>query len=184
MQVTDTAIPDVKLVEPRLFGDERGFFYEFWNRERYAAAGLPHEFIQDNISRSAHATLRGLHFQFPTMQGKLVSVLTGTIFDVAVDIRKGSPSFGKWVGAELSDANRHQLWVPKGFAHGFVVVSETADVMYKVDGPYRPDEEYSLAYNDPALGIDWPVAAKHLSAKDADALALADLPALPEYGKV
>ncbi len=181
MKVMETRLPGVKVFEPKVFGDNRGFFFEMWNEARYREAGLADGFVQDNVSRSSHGTLRGLHYQYPTLQGKLVTVLSGSIFDVIVDIRRGSPNFGQWVGVALSDENRRQAWAPRGFAHGFVVTSESADVLYKVDGAYRPAEEFSIAWDDPALGIDWPVAATSLSEKDRNAPPLADIATLPPY---
>jgi dTDP-4-dehydrorhamnose 3,5-epimerase len=182
MNVMDTSLPGVKVFEPKVFGDNRGFFFELWNRARYAEAGLADDFLQDNVSRSGHGTLRGLHYQYPTLQGKLVTVLSGSIFDVVVDIRRGSPNFGQWVGVPLTDTDRRQVWAPRGFAHGFVVTSDRADVLYKVDGAYRPDEEFSIAWDDPALAIDWPVAVTSLSEKDRNAPRLADITVLPPYG--
>jgi len=182
MIVMDTALPGVKVFEPQVFGDSRGFFFELWNQARYGDAGLTDGFVQDNVSRSGHGTLRGLHYQYPTLQGKLVMVLSGSIFDVVVDIRCGSPNFGQWVGVALSDEDRRQVWAPRGFAHGFVVTSEHADVLYKVDGAYRPDEEFSIAWDDPALAIDWPVTPASLSEKDRNAPCLADITNLPPYG--
>jgi len=181
MKVTELELPGVKIFEPRVFGDNRGFFCELWNEARYAAAGLAERFVQDNLSRSSHGTLRGLHYQYPTMQGKLVAVLAGSVFDVVVDIRRGSPHFGRWAGIELSGENRRQIWVPRGFAHGFVVTSDSADVFYKVDDAYRPAEEYAVAWDDPDIAIDWPVAARHLSGKDRAAPRLADIAGLPPY---
>ncbi|MEX2616480.1 MAG: dTDP-4-dehydrorhamnose 3,5-epimerase [Alphaproteobacteria bacterium] len=179
MKVMDTALPGVKILEPAVFGDDRGFFFELWNRTRHGDAGLPDEFVQDNVSRSGHGTLRGLHYQYPTLQGKLVTVLFGSIFDVVVDIRRGSPHFGQWVGVALSDSDRRQIWAPRGFAHGFVVTSDRADVLYKVDDAYRPDEAFAIAWDDPALAIDWPVLPTTLSDKDRTAPRLADAATLP-----
>ncbi len=184
MNTIETDLPEVLVFEPRVFGDSRGFFKELWNRDRYQQAGLTQSFLQDNMSRSAKGTLRGLHFQHPTMQGKLVSAIRGSIFDVAVDIRRDSPHFGKWVGVELSEENNRQIWVPRGFAHGFLVLSDSADVLYKVDNTYRPDEEYSLAFDDPDVRIDWPIEPIHLSAKDKDGTRLKDLTNLPHIGDV
>lgn len=181
MKVMDTALPGVRIFEPEVFGDGRGFFFELWNRARHGDAGLPGDFVQDNVSRSGHGTLRGLHYQYPTLQGKLVTVLSGSIFDVVVDIRRGSPHFGQWVGVELSDTDRRQVWAPRGFAHGFVVTSERADVLYKVDAAYRPDEEFAIAWDDPALAIDWPVPVMNLSEKDRKAPRLADAGTLPTW---
>ena len=167
MKVIQTAIPEVLLIEPDVFGDDRGFFLETWNRDRYLAAGFPDvSFVQDNHSRSRKGVLRGLHFQLNYPQGKLVQVVTGAVFDVAVDIRVGSPSFGQWVGYELSEKNHRQLWVPPGFAHGFCVLSDTVDFTYKCTDVYRPDDEGGVLWSDPALGIDWQVNEPLLSDKD------------------
>lgn len=179
MKVTPTAIPDVLLIEPRVFGDERGFFFESFNQAAFnAAVGHEVTFVQDNHSRSAKGVLRGLHFQRePHAQGKLVRVAQGAVFDVAVDIRRESPSFGKWVGVEL-DAHKHQqLWIPPGLAHGFFVMSESADFMYKTTEYYRPDAEGSLRWDDPVLGIAWPLEGRPpvISAKDALACPLSAL---------
>lgn len=176
MKVNETELPGVKIIEPKVFGDERGFFMESWNRERYQALGLPGEFVQDNLSRSAKGVLRGLHFQNPNAQGKLVQVLDGEVFDVVVDIRRGSPTFGRWVGAVLSAENRHQLWAPPGLAHGFCVTSESALFAYKVTDRYNPEAELSLAWDDPDIGIEWPLeGAPELSEKDRAGVRLRDL---------
>lgn len=176
MIVTDTALPGVKLIEPRVFGDDRGFFVESWNARAFADAGIDAAFVQDNHSRSARHVLRGLHYQIVEPQGKLVRVVSGTVFDVAVDLRRSSPHFGRWTGALLSAENKHSFWVPPGFAHGFVVLSDTADFLYKCTTFYAPEHERSLAWDDPALGIDWRIdgALPILSAKDAAAPRLAD----------
>lgn len=181
MKVTPLEIPDVLLLEPKVFGDERGFFMEMFHAARYAAVGISGPFVQDNYSRSAKGTLRGLHFQEPRAQGKLVQVLAGAVYDVAVDVRRGSPTFGKWVGVELSADNRRQLWIPPGFAHGFCVVSDSADFHYKCTSLYAPETERSVAWNDPDLAIAWPVSEPLLSPKDAQAPRLRDAPLLPEY---
>jgi dTDP-4-dehydrorhamnose 3,5-epimerase len=181
MKVTETALPGVLLIEPKVFGDERGFFFESYHAGRYAEAGIPARFVQDNVSRSVRGTLRGLHFQEPHAQGKLVQVLAGAVYDVAVDIRRGSPHFGQWVAYELSAANKLQLWVPPGFAHGFCVISESADFMYKCTDLYNPSCERGIAWDDPTLGIPWPVGQPILSAKDRAAPRLADAPVLSEY---
>lgn len=181
MEVSPTSLPEVLLIKPRIFGDERGFFFESWKQDRYREHGLPSEFVQDNISRSAKGTVRGLHFQEPKAQGKLVTVLHGRVFDVAVDVRKGSPCFGQWTGVELSGDNHHQLWVPAGFAHGFCVISESADFFYKCTELYSPETERAIRYDDPAIGIDWPVETPILSEKDAAAPLLTDAPVLPQY---
>ena len=176
MKATRLAIPDVVLIEPKVFGDDRGFFMESFNQRAFnAATGTDHRFVQDNHSRSGRGVLRGLHYQIRQPQGKLVRVTSGAVFDVAVDLRKSSPTFGQWVGAELSDDNHHQLWVPPGFAHGFLVLSSSADFLYKTTDYYAPEHERSLAWNDPDLAIAWPEvgAAPTLSAKDAVAPSLA-----------
>lgn len=185
MKVTPTVLPEVLLVEPAVFGDARGYFLEAWNEERYAAHGIACRFVQDNLSLSGRGVLRGLHLQHPGGQTKLVSVLHGAVFDVAVDVRRGSPDFGRWVGQELSAANHRQLYIPSGFAHGFLVLSEEAVVAYKVGAPYRPEAELSVRWDDPDIGIAWPdVGMPHLSTKDASGLALAtiDPGRLPDRG--
>ena len=175
MKVTPTAIADVLIIEPRVFGDERGFFYESYNQRAFDnATGLALNFVQDNHSRSAKGVLRGLHYQIQQPQGKLVRVARGAVFDVAVDIRKSSPYFGKWVGVELSEDNHRQLWVPPGLAHGFLVLSETADFLYKTTDYYSPEYERCIAWNDPAIGIEWPIdTSPSLSAKDQRGVTLA-----------
>ena len=156
MKTTRLAIPDVILIEPKVFGDARGFFFESFNQRAFnAATGTDHQFVQDNHSRSSKGVLRGLHYQIQQPQGKLVRVVQGAVLDVAVDIRKSSPTFGQWVSAELSADNHHQLWVPPGFAHGFVVLSETAEFLYKTTDYYAPEYERCIAWDDPALAIDW-----------------------------
>ena len=168
MKATPLAIPDVVLIEPKVFGDERGFFFESFNQAKFEGAiGRQVNFVQDNHSRSAKNVLRGLHYQTQKPQGKLVRVLSGAVFDVAVDIRKSSPTFGQSVCVELTGSDHHQLWIPPGFAHGFLVVSETADILYKVTDYYDPQSERCIAWNDRELAIDWPVTAlPFLSAKD------------------
>jgi dTDP-4-dehydrorhamnose 3,5-epimerase len=168
MKVTPTAIADVLIIEPKVFGDGRGFFYESFNQKAFnEATGLDLNFVQDNHSRSAKGVLRGLHYQIQQPQGKLVRVVQGEVFDVAVDIRKSSPTFGKWVGVELSEDNHRQLWVPPGFAHGFLVTSESAEFLYKTTDYYAPEYERCIAWNDPAIGIDWPIDQQpSLAAKD------------------
>ena len=179
MKATRLAIPDVVLIEPKVFGDARGFFFESFNQKAFnEATGTNHAFVQDNHSRSSRGVLRGLHYQIQQPQGKLVRVARGAVFDVAVDIRRGSPTFGQWVGAELSEDNQHQLWVPPGFAHGFVVLSDSADFLYKTSDYYAPEHERSIRWDDPAIGIQWPLAAHGidtpiLSAKDREGLPLA-----------
>ncbi|MGB7420357.1 MAG: dTDP-4-dehydrorhamnose 3,5-epimerase [Comamonas sp.] len=183
MNTTPTAIPDVLLIEPQVFGDARGFFYESFNQQAFhAATGTDVHFVQDNHSRSARGVLRGLHYQLPPhAQGKLVRVVRGSVWDVAVDVRRGSPTFGRWVGEELSEDNRRQLWIPPGLAHGFLVLSETADFLYKTTAYYAPAAERCIAWNDAALAIAWPDLgmAPLLSAKDALGVPLgeAELPA-------
>lgn len=183
MKITSMNLPEVLLIEPKRFGDARGYFLETWHEERYAAAGIKLEFVQDNLSRSAHGILRGLHLQHPNDQGKLVYVLEGEVFDVAVDVRVGSPNFGKWTGALLSADDHRQLWIPPGFAHGFCVTSKTALFAYKCTAPYSVTDEVGVVWNDPAIGIAWPVTEPQLSAKDKVLPRLADLdPArLPRY---
>ena len=166
--VTPTAIPDVLMLEPKVFGDSRGFFFESFNEQDFAqATGLNVTFVQDNHSRSAKGVLRGLHYQLQQPQGKLVRVVRGAVFDVAVDIRRSSPTFGQWVGCELSEDNHRQVWIPPGFAHGFVVLSESADFLYKTTDYYAPAHERCIAWNDPDIGIQWPAGhTPVLSAKD------------------
>lgn len=177
MKVTPLALPDVLLIEPKVFGDDRGFFFESFNRATFkAATGLDLDFVQENHSKSARGVLRGLHYQLPPKaQGKLVRVLAGEIFDVAVDVRKSSKTFGKWVSATLSAENKQQMWIPAGFAHGFLTISETAEVLYKTTDFYAPEHERCIAWDDPALAITWPLQDEPtLSAKDAQGLALGD----------
>ncbi|HEV8718677.1 MAG TPA: dTDP-4-dehydrorhamnose 3,5-epimerase [Candidatus Binatia bacterium] len=185
MKVSDTALPGVMIVEPRVFEDTRGLFLETWQQARYRAVGLPTDFVQDNLSRSAWGVLRGLHFQNPHAQGKLVYVLQGEVFDVAVDIRVGSPTFGQWVGVVLSGNNRHQLYIPEGFAHGFCVTSESALVAYKCTDFYASEAEGGVLWNDPDLAINWPIRTPLLSAKDAAYPMLSKIPLerLPPYQK-
>ncbi len=186
MKVTALAVPEVLLIEPRVLGDDRGFFFESFHVARYAEAGIAGPFVQDNQSFSQQGVLRGLHLQWPHhAQGKLVSVVQGAVWDVAVDVRRGSPTYGQWVGAELTDRNHHQLWVPPGFAHGFVVLSETARFSYKCTAPYSSADEVSIRWDDPTLAVQWPVRTPTLSGKDAVAPLLAELPPerLPQYGR-
>ena len=168
MRATPTAIPEVLILEPKVFGDDRGFFFESFNARAFEqATGLKREFVQDNHSKSAKNVLRGLHYQIQNPQGKLVRVVQGEVFDVAVDLRKNSISFGQWVGAHLSAENKKQLWIPEGFAHGFVVLSESAEFLYKTTDYYTPGDEHCIAWDDPEIGIQWPLtAAPLLSAKD------------------
>ena len=177
MKLIHTAIPDVLIIEPKVFGDQRGFFYESFNRRQFASLiGRDLDFVQDNHSRSEKNVLRGLHFQMQQAQGKLVRVIQGAVFDVAVDIRKSSPTFGQHVAIELSAENQRMLWVPEGFAHGFLVTSATAEFLYKTTDYYAPEFERSIAWNDPALAIAWPIeGAPSLSAKDQQAPLLADV---------
>jgi dTDP-4-dehydrorhamnose 3,5-epimerase len=176
VNLIETPLPGVLLIEPRVFGDARGFFLESWNRQSFAEAGLDMDFVQDNHSRSSRGVLRGLHYQLHNPQGKLVRVTQGAVFDVAVDIRRASPHFGRWVGYELSADNHRMLWIPPGFAHGFLVLSDTADFLYKCTTLYDPPSDRGIRWDDPAIGIDWPDmgGAPLLSAKDAAAPLLAD----------
>lgn len=172
MQITATRIPDVKLIEPKVFGDDRGFFMETWNARAFKEAGIDADFVQDNHSRSVRHTLRGLHYQIKQPQGKLVRVSLGQVFDVAVDLRKSSPTFGQWVGEYLSAENKRMLWVPPGFAHGFYVVSDLAEFQYKCTDTYAPEHERAILWNDSDLSIEWPIpdgAEVILSSKDANA---------------
>lgn len=168
MNIIPTEIPDVLIIEPRIFGDERGFFLESYNQQAFTdKAGIMANFVQDNHSRSVQNVLRGLHYQIQQSQGKLVRAVVGTVFDVALDIRQSSPTFGKWVGCTLSAENKRQLWIPPGFAHGFFVMSEVAEILYKATDYYAPQYERSILWNDPDLGIDWPITTEPiLSAKD------------------
>jgi len=176
MKTTPLAIPDVILFEPTVFGDDRGFFFESFNQARFdAAIGRSATFVQDNHSRSVKQVLRGLHYQIQKAQGKLVRVIQGEVFDVAVDIRKSSPTFGRWVGEILSAENKRQLWVPEGFAHGFVVLSDTAEFLYKTTTYYAPEHERCIAWNDPAIGIQWPFTGDPvLSPKDRQGTSLVE----------
>jgi dTDP-4-dehydrorhamnose 3,5-epimerase len=186
MNIIATAFPEVVIVEPKVFGDTRGFFMETFQADRYATNGIgtASAFVQDNLSRSSRGVLRGLHFQNPKLQGKLVTVLRGCVLDVAVDVRVGSPTFGRHQVVELNDENRRQLWIPRGFAHGFVVLSEFADFFYKCDELYSPADEITLRWNDPALGIDWGFDMPRVSARDSQARTLAELAGrLPRYEK-
>ncbi|MEO6186444.1 MAG: dTDP-4-dehydrorhamnose 3,5-epimerase [Steroidobacteraceae bacterium] len=182
MNVLPTTLPGVMIIEPRVFGDARGFFLESWNEQVFAAAGLPMKFVQDNHSLSARGTLRGLHYQLQRTQGKLVRVVAGEVFDVAVDMRRSSPDFGKWTGVMLSAQNKRMLWVPAGFAHGFYVTSESAEFLYKCTDFYDPPSEQAVLWNDPAIGIEWPLvpgAEVLLSAKDKAGKLLAESAPLP-----
>ena len=178
MEIQELDIPDVKLIKPKVFEDGRGFFQQTYHQRMYFDAGIRASFVQDNWSRSVYGVLRGLHYQLKNPQAKLVHVLKGEVFDVAVDIRRGSPTFGKWCGTVLSDKNHYQMFVPAGFAHGFVVLSETVDFVYKCDGFYTPGDEYAIAWDDAAIGIQWPelTCAPELSSKDAVAPCLNAMP--------
>lgn len=167
MEITNLAIAGLKLIQPQVFSDSRGYFLETYHPRKLSVAGLDQMFVQDNLSFSQRGVLRGLHYQYPNWQGKLVSVVQGEVFDVAVDIRKGSPTFGKWFGVVLSESNHLQFFIPGGFAHGFCVTSETAHVNYKCTDFYNPQQEYTLLWNDPDIGIEWPVTEPILSDKDA-----------------
>jgi dTDP-4-dehydrorhamnose 3,5-epimerase len=181
MQVTPTAIPEVLVIEPKVFGDTRGFFFESYNRKTFQeSTGLDVDFVQDNHSRSAQGVLRGLHYQIQQPQGKLVRVVAGAVFDVAVDIRRSSPTFGQWVGMELSAENKKMLWVPPGFAHGFLVLSDGTEFLYKTTDYYAPSSERAIAWDDPQIGIAWPLPfAPLLSAKDQVASKLHDAEVFP-----
>ncbi|QIL20081.1 dTDP-4-dehydrorhamnose 3,5-epimerase [Thermomonas sp. HDW16] len=185
MKIIETKLSGCVVIEPAVFGDERGYFYEGWNAARFAEHhGLPTQFVQHNVSRSQHGVLRGLHYQWPgNVQGKLVSVLEGEVYDVAVDIRRGSPTFGRHAAAILSADNKRHFWIPEGFAHGFLVLSDTATFTYLCTAPYDRDSDNSLRWDDPQLAVDWPLAEVSLSPKDATAPLLADMPAerLPLY---
>ena len=173
--VTPTALDGVVVVEPKVFPDKRGFFLESFNARHFAAAGLPAEFVQDNHSRSTRGVLRGLHYQYPAWQGKLVRSLLGEIFDVAVDIRRASPTFGQWFGTVLSADNKKQLYVPPGYAHGFCVLSDVAEMAYKCTALYEPADDAAVRWNDPQIGIDWPISSPVLSAKDNEAPMLKEI---------
>jgi len=176
LKVTPTSIPSVLIIEPRVFGDTRGFFFESFNQRAFnLATGLDVNFVQDNHSRSSKGVLRGLHYQIQQPQGKLVRVVRGSVFDVTVDLRKSSPTFGQWVGVELTEDNHRQLWIPPGFAHGFYVLSDSADFLYKTTDYYAPEFECSLIWNDPTIGIEWPLNTQPIiSAKDVQGNKLAD----------
>lgn len=175
MKIVDTTLADVKILEPKVFGDARGFFLESWNQSLFKTLGLASDFVQDNHSRSGQGVLRGLHYQIQKPQGKLVRVTRGAVFDVAVDVRRSSADFGRWVGVELSEENQRLLWVPPGFAHGFYVMSESADFQYKCTEYWAPEHERSLLWNDPEIGVEWPLvdgAAPQLAPKDAEGTTL------------
>lgn len=183
MKVEATRIPGLLIIEPSVHGDDRGFFMESYSRDRYAEAGLPKEFVQDNVSLSAQGILRGLHLQHPNDQGKLCFVLEGEVLDVAVDVRLGSPTFGQWEGFVLSSKNKRQIYIPPGFAHGFCVLSDRAMFSYKCTGFYSASSEIGIAWDDPEIGIEWPIQSPRLSAKDQQNRRLRDIPpdALPRY---
>ncbi|MBW9261407.1 MAG: dTDP-4-dehydrorhamnose 3,5-epimerase [Candidatus Thiodiazotropha sp. (ex. Lucinisca nassula)] len=184
MEVVETKIPGVLLLKPKVFGDQRGWFMESWQNERYASLGIPEQFVQDNMAYSEQGVLRGLHIQNPYGQGKLVQAIKGEVFDVAVDVRKGSPWFGQWVGVHLSETNHHQFYVPVGFAHGYLVLSEEAIFAYKCTDHYHPETQFSVRWDDPEIGIEWPVGLNPLLAeKDRDAPLLSEIPeeTLPLY---
>jgi dTDP-4-dehydrorhamnose 3,5-epimerase len=177
MKVTHSDLAGLIMFEPRIFADARGFFFELWNQQRYAENGLAGPFVQDNLSRSQRGTLRGLHFQNPNSQGKLATVLEGEVFDVAVDLRRSSPTFGRWHGVHLTSESKRQFYIPPGFAHGFVVLSESALFHYKCTQLYSPKDEMTLLWNDPKVGINWPITDPILSEKDQKGLALDNIPA-------
>lgn len=180
MNVIETGLPGVLILEPQVYGDERGFFMESYHRQRFAELGLPTEFVQDNHSRSTRGVLRGLHYQICQPQGKLVRVVRGAVFDVAVDLRRSSPTFGRWEGVELSEENKRMLWIPPGFAHGFLVLSDVADFLYKTTDFYAPQHERCLLWNDPAIGIAWPLEGEPiLSVKDRAGKALSEAELYP-----
>lgn len=183
MKVIETQLPGCLVIEPTVHGDDRGYFYEAWNAQRFAEHGLPQAFVQSNVSSSTQGVLRGLHYQWPNPQGKLVSLLEGEVYDVAVDIRRGSPHFGRWTAAILSADNKRHLWIPEGFAHGFAVLSERAVFSYLCTAAYDRESDASIRWNDAAFAIDWPLSAPVLSAKDAKAPWLEDVPTerLPIY---
>jgi dTDP-4-dehydrorhamnose 3,5-epimerase len=175
MKFIETPLPGCIVIEPQVFGDSRGFFYESYNEAKYRDAGIDRKFVQSNVSRSARGVLRGLHYQWPHPQGKLVSVLEGEVFDVAVDIRRGSPTFGQWAGVMLTSENHRHFWIPEGFAHGFCVVSDYATFSYQCTDLYDAKADGAVRFDDPAIGIDWPVSSPLLSDKDAKAALLADI---------
>jgi dTDP-4-dehydrorhamnose 3,5-epimerase len=181
MKITPTEIPEVFIVEPKMIMDPRGFFLEHFQADRYAALGVKSPIVQDNMSRSSKGVLRGLHFQNPNAQGKLVGVMRGRVLDVAVDVRLGSPTFGRHVAVELGDDNFRQVWIPRGFAHGYTVLTETADFFYKCDAFYSPSDEMTIRWDDPELNIDWRTRLPILSNRDAGAPLLKDVTRLPRY---
>lgn len=181
MELIETAIEGALIIEPRVFGDERGFFFESWNAEAFAQAGLGMQFVQDNHSRSSRGVLRGLHYQLPGEQGKLVRVTRGAVYDVAVDIRRSSPTFGKWVGVELTAANKRMFWLPAGLAHGFLCIEDGTDFLYKCTAVYQPQHEHCIRWDDPTIGIEWPLGdiIPQLSAKDAEGKAIGEAVTFP-----
>ncbi len=181
MNFIESPLPGVILIEPKVCADDRGFFMETYHMARFRAAGIPAAFVQDNHSRSTRGVLRGLHYQEPRAQGKLVRCIRGALFDVAVDIRRGSPHFGKWYSIEISDENKRMLWIPPGFAHGFCAISEEADLVYKCTELYDARADRCILWNDPEIGIDWPLTEPLLSPKDAAAPRLSEVELLPEY---
>ena len=185
LKCTEKSLPGVFLIEPMVFEDDRGFFLETYHEKKYPEAGIDKPFVQDNHSHSCRGTIRGLHYQLKNPQGKLVYVIRGEVFDVAVDIRRGSSTFGQWTGTILSEKNKHQLFIPEGFAHGLCVISETADVLYKCTDLYAPGDEYGILWSDPVIGVDWPVENPVLSEKDAESPRLMDVPEelFPLYNK-
>jgi dTDP-4-dehydrorhamnose 3,5-epimerase len=184
VKVVETSLPGCVVIEPAVFGDDRGFFFETWNADRYGQLGLPDKFVQSNVSSSARGVLRGLHYQWPNPQGKLVSVLEGEVYDVAVDIRRGSPTFGRWAAVILSAENKRQFWIPEGFAHGFAVLSERAIFSYLCTAQYDKSADAGVRWDDAAIGIDWPIDSPLLSDKDGKAPFLAEVTEdrLPIYG--
>lgn len=185
MKIVQTSLPGAVVIEPQVFGDARGFFYESYNKAKYSAAGINSDFVQSNVSRSSKGVLRGLHYQWPNPQGKLVSVLEGEVYDVAVDIRRGSPTFGQWAGVMLTAENHRHFWIPEGFAHGFCVVSDHATFSYQCTALYDAKADAGIRWNDASLGIDWPLSAPQLSEKDLKAPLLADVAAdrLPVFAE-
>jgi len=183
LRITHTSLPEVLLIEPKVFEDARGFFFESYQKEHFFSVGIPFDFVQDNHSKSQQGTLRGLHYQIRQVQGKLVRVIAGEIFDVAVDIRKTSPTYGKWAGDYLSAGNKRMLWIPPGFAHGFYVTSPEAEVLYKATDYYAPQWERTIAWNDPTIGIEWPIAGRHpiLSSKDERGLLFGEAKVFDEF---
>jgi dTDP-4-dehydrorhamnose 3,5-epimerase len=181
LNISETSLPGVLLIEPKVFGDGRGFFMETYRADTFRDFGIADTFVQDNHSRSARGVLRGLHYQEPNAQGKLVRCTRGALFDVAVDIRRGSPSFGRWFGLELSDANKRMLWIPPGFAHGFCALEDDSDLVYKCTSLYDAATDRAILWNDPDIGIEWPIAEPLLSTKDAKAARLAEAATLPAY---